>query len=412
MDAQFSFGPNRSYFCSAGSAYACGNYMPAGLLRLLEDRNHRQAVDTPYDVAFPMEPDTYAICWKTTGGEDWYEDGCLGPNYARLAAFIRSVATKGGHTSRTVFGPGASYFSSSPSGYSWQNLPPALEDEIHDCMKVRRPTTVALGVQRSYIVLYNDGTVTFNLQGQYPLVDALIRNTAETSRRRGVTYIALNPFVAGEYYAVYGDGSAAWNFPTAWSEDVTSISQKIRPTVIPAAAAGAAPGGTGPPQGVPVQTIQTVQVSPGGTAPAQVVQAVPGGTAPIQAISPATTGGTAATIPPPAYVPQAQVAQGYAVHAPAGHQVAQSRPTPEHAATWPAQQVAQNHPAQAHTEYIAAQNAAQSPPAAAAPQAPAAHKFNWMEGLTLGLEAAEGIAKIVNVLEGSDQQQQQQQQQQ
>jgi hypothetical protein len=74
----------------------------------------------------------------------------------------------------------------SPAGYCWQNLPPALEDDMHACMKTRRPTSVALGVQGTYIVLFSDGTVTFDLRGQYPLVESMIRNTQEAGRRRGV----------------------------------------------------------------------------------------------------------------------------------------------------------------------------------------------------------------------------------
>ncbi|KAJ7078785.1 hypothetical protein C8R44DRAFT_895846 [Mycena epipterygia] len=229
MNCQFSFGPNRSYFCSAGSGYAWSDNfsIPEGLLHLLEDKNHPQAIQAPHDVAFPMEPGMYALCWKTTAGEEWYEDACLGPNYARLAAFIKSVATSGGRTMRTVFGPGASYFSISPSGYCWQNLPPALQDDINNCIKTRQPTTVALGVQGSYAVLYNDGSVSFDLCGQYPLVESFLRNTQESARKRGIMYIALNPFIAGEYYAVYGDGSASWNLPTAWSQNVTTVSQML-----------------------------------------------------------------------------------------------------------------------------------------------------------------------------------------
>ncbi|KAF7328831.1 hypothetical protein MVEN_02512200 [Mycena venus] len=227
MDCQFSFGPNRSYFCSAGSLYAWSeNTLPIGLISLLEDATHPQALSTPYDVAFPMEPGTYALCWKTIRGEDWYEDGCLGPNYTRLSGFIKGVATSGGHTMRTVFGPGASYFSMSHSGCSWQNLPLALEDDILNSINVRRPTCVALGAQRSYVVIYNDRTVTWDLHGQYPLVEATIRNAQE---KNGVMYVALNPFIAGEYYAVYGDGSASWNFPTAWTKDVSTISRGIAP---------------------------------------------------------------------------------------------------------------------------------------------------------------------------------------
>ena len=53
--------------------YRSENTLPATLAKLLEDRDHPQAIVTPYDVAFPMEPGSYAMCWKTTGGEDWYE---------------------------------------------------------------------------------------------------------------------------------------------------------------------------------------------------------------------------------------------------------------------------------------------------------------------------------------------------
>ncbi|KAJ7823796.1 hypothetical protein B0H14DRAFT_1307783 [Mycena olivaceomarginata] len=255
MNCQFSFGPNRSYFCSAGTVYAWSrNLLPPALVRL-QDSLHPQALDTPYDVAFPMEFGTYALCWKTKRGEDCYEGGCLGPSCGRLARFIKNVATSGAHTTRTVFGPNASFFSMSPSGFCWQNLPPALEDDMHACMKIRRPTTVALGVQGAYVVLYNDGTIVFDLRGQYQMVEAIIRNTQEAARRRGVMYIALNPFVAGEFYVVYGDGSASWNIPTAWSADVTNVSRAIKAMPVPAPALppaqvsipeAVAPGGTGP----------------------------------------------------------------------------------------------------------------------------------------------------------------------
>ncbi|KAJ7838130.1 hypothetical protein B0H14DRAFT_2790139 [Mycena olivaceomarginata] len=124
----------------------------------------------------------------------------------------------------------------SPAGCCWQNLPPALEDDIHACMKIRRPRPWRSAVQGSYVVLYNDGTIVFDLRGQYRMVETMIRNTQEAARRRGVMYIALNPFVAGEFYAVYGDGSASWNFPTAWSADVTAVSRHIKAMPVPAPA--------------------------------------------------------------------------------------------------------------------------------------------------------------------------------
>jgi hypothetical protein len=97
--------------------------------------------------------------------------------------YIKHVATKGAHATGT--GANASFFSMSPSGFCWQNLPPELEDDIHGCMERRQPVNVALGVQASYVVMYNDGTITFDLRGQYPLVE-MIRDTQEAARRRGV----------------------------------------------------------------------------------------------------------------------------------------------------------------------------------------------------------------------------------
>ncbi|KAJ7459295.1 hypothetical protein FB451DRAFT_1506507 [Mycena latifolia] len=231
MAPQFSFAPNSSYFLSGSGMAWTEKTLPTDVLRYLENRDDPLAVDTPYDVAFPMEPDSFFMSWKATDGKDWFERNTLGPNYARLSAFIKSVSTVGAHTSSTVFGPGASYFSRSPSGFSWQNLPPELEDEIQNNLLKRRPTTVALGVDKSYVSL---------AEGQYPPAEALLNDTAERSRRRNIAYIPLNPFVAGEYYVVYGDGSARWNLPPAWEADVSSISHEITP------AATASPGGTRP----------------------------------------------------------------------------------------------------------------------------------------------------------------------
>ncbi|KAJ7800711.1 hypothetical protein B0H14DRAFT_2898479 [Mycena olivaceomarginata] len=77
-------------------------------------------------------------------------------------------------------------------------------------------------------------------------------------------YIALNPFVAGEFYAVYGDGSASWNFPTAWSADVTAVSRHIKAMPVPAPA----PAPTKPQPALPsTHASMPEAVSSGGTGP-------------------------------------------------------------------------------------------------------------------------------------------------
>ncbi|KAJ7258102.1 hypothetical protein B0H12DRAFT_452564 [Mycena haematopus] len=198
------------------------------MFSIFADGAHPEAMDTPHDVALAMEEGTYLMrCqWKAKNGNNYREDESLGSNYARLFQFIKSATSINACTTRTTFGPRFSYFSISPSGYSWQNIPRILEDEIQNSLKVRRPTCVALGVDETYVALYDDGYITPELYERYPRIEEMLKNRAG---KGGIAYIALSPFVAGEYYGVYGDGSTAWWLPTSWTKDVTTASQGIKP---------------------------------------------------------------------------------------------------------------------------------------------------------------------------------------
>ncbi|KAF7373828.1 hypothetical protein MSAN_00594600 [Mycena sanguinolenta] len=227
MDCQFSFGPNLSYVCNA-NGWACSDEgLPEEMLRTFADNTHPHAMDSPLDVALAMEEGTYLMRWKATNGTNYRDDETLvGSNYARLSEFIRSVTSDGACTTRTTFGPRFSYFSICPTGCSWQNIPRILEDEIQNSMKVRQPICVALGVDESYVALFDDGSITLELYDRYPGVETMINNRGH---KGGIAYIALSPFVAGEYYGVYGDGTTAWWLPTSWTKDVTMASQGIQP---------------------------------------------------------------------------------------------------------------------------------------------------------------------------------------
>ncbi|KAJ7195961.1 hypothetical protein GGX14DRAFT_199513 [Mycena pura] len=173
--------------------YRSDHNLPPTLIRVLADPQRPQKMETPTDVAFPMEPGEYVMCWRTPQGENRYADDCIGPQHARLARFIKDTTTvPGGRTTRTVFGPTASFFSVSERGYCWQNLPQALEDDMHASFYVRQPTTVALGAHGAYIVLYSDGAAAFDLRGLYPLVEGMMRNTQEVALRRGIAVRCLS----------------------------------------------------------------------------------------------------------------------------------------------------------------------------------------------------------------------------
>ncbi|KAJ7058220.1 hypothetical protein C8F01DRAFT_312076 [Mycena amicta] len=252
MDCHFAFGPNGAYFCKSDTVWAWSdnNTLPERLRLLLEDPNHPQATKLPYDIAFPMEPGTFSMAWQTVRGEGWYEELFLGPRYSKLAAYILKTAKDGQHTLRTVFGPNASYWTMSPPGFSWQNLPPELESDMVGRIRKGQPICVALGVHGSFVVLYSDGNVTFDVLTHYPAVDGIIRNSAENTRRKEIAYVALNPHTASQYYVAFGDGSALWNLPNHFIQDVTTVSQSLKP-VVRAGAAGlfAGVGATSPSSG-------------------------------------------------------------------------------------------------------------------------------------------------------------------
>ncbi|KAF7337213.1 hypothetical protein MSAN_02273700 [Mycena sanguinolenta] len=196
MDCAFHLAPTDRITCVSPTASFSASdepALPAEVLRILSDETHPQVSASLYDLGLAMEPDVYCMCWKTTSGEGWYEaNRALHPSRcvsrSRLARFIKNVCNSdGSHTSRTTFGPNAS----------------GLEEHIIGNMRRSQPTAIALGVGGAYAVLYDDGTLTYDLGEQYPLFQALI---VEARAKGGIKYVALNPFVAGEYYAVQARG--------------------------------------------------------------------------------------------------------------------------------------------------------------------------------------------------------------
>ncbi|KAJ7146042.1 hypothetical protein C8R44DRAFT_756431 [Mycena epipterygia] len=158
-----------------------------------------------------------------------YEADYLGPHYAKLGTFMKSS------TARTVFGPYHSYFSTSETGLSWQNLGATLETAIMDRLKLGRPETVALGVRGAYVVLYDDSTLQHNLQEMYPTLQPLLDNAEERTKRNSITYVALSPYNAGHFFVAFGDGTAQFNLPPVMHADVKTVCATLRP--LPTAAA-------------------------------------------------------------------------------------------------------------------------------------------------------------------------------
>jgi len=81
------------------------------------------------------------------------------------------VDLAGTHSVNTVYGPNDSFWTSSEEGYSWQNLPEALEEYILQQLTPKgwksKPLQVALGVEKTYVARFSDGVISYDLAGYY-----------------------------------------------------------------------------------------------------------------------------------------------------------------------------------------------------------------------------------------------------
>ena len=104
---------------------------------------------------------------------------------------------------------------SSKGNTTAENLPP----DARQWVKVGNPhgteAMVALGINDSYIVSYEDGHVVWDLKGAYNTLDEKLQQVL--SRSIGLLYASLIPFHADEYFCIFKDSSCTFKFPTTES---------------------------------------------------------------------------------------------------------------------------------------------------------------------------------------------------
>ncbi|KAJ7058204.1 hypothetical protein C8F01DRAFT_1232951 [Mycena amicta] len=122
----------------------------------------------------------------------------LPPHYGKLVNFIVNPSQC------TVFGPNQSYFSTTQSGLSWQNLPPDLEVYIMNRIRLGRPHNIALGMHGSW-------------------------NADDIKQRKGIARVALSPYIAGQFFLAFGDGSTLFNVSDDMRDTVKSVCSSMRP---------------------------------------------------------------------------------------------------------------------------------------------------------------------------------------
>jgi hypothetical protein len=73
------------------------------------------------------------------------------------------------------------------------------------------PTCVALGINDSYAILYEDGHVTWDLKECYDTLDKTLSQVLATDTK--LLYLSLNPYYEDEYFCHFVGGSVTYRFP-------------------------------------------------------------------------------------------------------------------------------------------------------------------------------------------------------
>jgi len=124
-----------------------------------------------------------------------------------------------------AIGPYRTYYACVPlptSGgikYS-SNIPSTLKDHLERETKSnpnRKFTSqVSLGHGGSWWIQWPNGDITWDFEGHYDELDKILHSLPEKS----VSYLALNPWGAGQYFLLLEDGSVYFSLPAEWAQDV------------------------------------------------------------------------------------------------------------------------------------------------------------------------------------------------
>jgi len=109
---------------------------------------------------------------------------------------------------RVVFGPGSSIASSYIAWTSYGDVlvsphsPTSVLELANSAEKFcTHLRMAALGVDGTYIMIWEDGTIRWDLKTHYDQLDSILNNLSDQGEE--VTFVALNPWKAGDYFVYF-----------------------------------------------------------------------------------------------------------------------------------------------------------------------------------------------------------------
>lgn len=103
-------------------------------------------------------------------------------------------------------GPKGGYFARHGTAQLTHNLPKDLQKAMDE--SDTHPVSVALGIRGSWIVIWADGTRSWDLRNAYP---SLASSGHLNKTTNPVVFVALNPYAEDYYFLVSKDGQCSYN---------------------------------------------------------------------------------------------------------------------------------------------------------------------------------------------------------
>ncbi|KAF2758826.1 hypothetical protein EJ05DRAFT_499262 [Pseudovirgaria hyperparasitica] len=220
--ATFAFGPDYFYYfsCWTHSLYSA----PTGL----KDAD----IAIPLALSFGRNRRYFIAGLDYSGSPSWsYADGTYSVKthkakqsesqmkWSEWTSTLPLTMDAIGHQTVVTFGEKDSYYATSSHSTISHGLPYQIEKllDARSRLQGQRPRQVALGVKGSYVILWPDDDIDYDLKGLYPVVRATIES------KHGIAYIALSAFHAQGWYIERADGPIAFNLPKRTDTTLTHL---------------------------------------------------------------------------------------------------------------------------------------------------------------------------------------------
>ncbi|RSL94057.1 hypothetical protein CDV31_014471 [Fusarium ambrosium] len=182
--------------------------------------NHLTNVQKIYYVAVDHENDG-VFGYKDHNGEVWHwEANAIKTKYPALYGKLNDEKPSGVSRSdiSLVFGPG-SYATCFPTvnGAHWLNIHSRCKFRVEENNRVRH---VALGVDNDFIVLYEGSGFYYAVETNYPILDSILDNVEAGTT---ITFVALNPWVAGQFFLILDNDTAFFAVNPSLEDEVAEI---------------------------------------------------------------------------------------------------------------------------------------------------------------------------------------------